>query len=102
MNFHEVNRTAELGVFIGDEKYLSRGYGSEVIMLLLDYAFNYLNLNNIMLRVLEFNKRAVRAYEKCGFKVFGVWEKCHYFNGEYYGEIYMNILKEDFVKNNKH
>ena len=49
MKVHDVNRTAELGIFIGDENYLSRGYGSEAIMLLLDYAFNYANLNNIML-----------------------------------------------------
>jgi len=96
MKIHEVNRTAELGIFIGDENYLSRGYGSEAIMLLLDYAFRYLNLNNIMLRVFSYNKRAIKAYEKCGFKTFGVWKECHYFDGEYSDEIYMNVLKRDF------
>lgn len=101
MKIHEVNRTAELGIFIGDENYLSRGYGSEAIMLLLDYAFRYVNLNNIMLRVFDYNKRAIKAYEKCGFKTFGVWKKSHYFDGEYSDEIYMNILKEDFYKKNK-
>ena len=100
MNINEINRTAELGIFIGDENYLSRGYGSEAIMLLLDYAFNYVNLHNIMLKVFDFNKRAIRAYEKCGFKTFGVWKKSHYFNGEYSDEIFMNILKEDFINKN--
>ena len=100
MHIHEVNRTAELGIFIGDENYLSKGYGSEAIMLLLDYAFKYVNLNNVMLRVFDYNKRAIKAYEKCGFKTFGVWKKSHYFDGEYSDEIYMNILKEDFIKNN--
>ena len=98
MKIHDVNRTAELGIFIGDENYLSRGYGSEAIMLLLDYAFNYVNLNNVMLKVFDYNKRAIKAYEKCGFKTFGVWKKSHYFNGEYSDEIFMNILKEDFFK----
>ena len=101
MKVHDVNRTAELGIFIGDENYLSRGYGSEAIMLLLDYAFNFINLNNIMLRVYDYNKRAIRAYEKCGFKTFGIWKKSHYFDGEYSDEIYMNILKKDFNKNKK-
>ena len=68
MHIHEINRTAELGIFIGDENYLSRGYGSEAIKLLLDYAFRYVNLNNIMLKVFDYNKRAIKAYEKCGFK----------------------------------
>ena len=99
MKVHDVDRTAELGIFIGNENYLSRGYGSEAIMLLLDYAFNYVNLNNIMLRVFDYNKRAIKAYEKCGFKTYGVWKKSHYFNGKYSDEIYMNILKEDFIKN---
>lgn len=98
MNIKEIDRTAELGIFIGDENYLSRGYGSEAIMILLDYAFNHLNLFNIMLKVYDFNKRAIKAYEKCGFKKFGEWEKSHYFNGEYISEIYMNILKDDFLK----
>jgi len=99
MNINEINRTAELGIFIGDENFLSRGYGSESIMLLLDYAFKYVNLNNIMLKVYDFNKRAIKAYEKCGFKTFGVWKNCHYFNGEYSDEIFMNILKDDFLQN---
>ena len=102
MKIHDVNRTAELGIFIGDEENLSRGYGSEAIMLLLDYAFNYVNLNNVMLKVFDYNKRAIKAYEKCGFKTFGVWKKSHYFNGEYSDEIFMNILKEDFLKRENH
>ncbi len=93
-----IHRTAELGVFIGNEEYLSHGYGSEAIMLLLDYAFNQLNLNNIMLKAISFNARALRAYEKCGFKKFGVWEKSHYVDGKYYDLIYMNILKDDFKR----
>ena len=99
-NIKEVNRTAELGIFIGDVNYLSHGYGSEAIMLLLNYAFKFLNLNNVMLRVYSFNKRAIKAYEKCGFKTFGVWKNSYYFDGEYCDEIFMNVLKEDFFREN--
>lgn len=99
MNINVINRTAELGIFIGDKDYLSKGYGSEAIMLILDFGFNYLNLNNIMLKVFAFNKRAIKAYEKCGFKIFGTWKECNYFNGEYVDVIYMNILKRDFDNN---
>ena len=101
MHVNDINRTAELGIFIGDEDYLSKGYGSEAIKLLLDYAFNYVNLNNIMLKVFELNKRAMKAYEKCGFKVFGIWKECRYFNGEYSNEVYMNITKKEYNDMNK-
>ena len=54
-NINTSNRTAVLGIFIGDENYLSSGYGSEAIMLLLDFGFKYANLNNIMLKVFDYN-----------------------------------------------
>ncbi|MBQ9657541.1 MAG: GNAT family N-acetyltransferase [Clostridia bacterium] len=50
------NRTATLGIFIGDKEYLSKGYGTEAIRLLLDYGFNYMNLHNIKLHVTSFKK----------------------------------------------
>ena len=101
MNIKNVHRTAELGIFIGDEDHLSHGYGSEAIMLLLDYGFNQLNLNNVYLKLFSFNKRAQRAYDKCGFKTFGVWEKSHYFEGKYHDIIFMNVLRDDFNKKKK-
>lgn len=99
MDVNNVSRTAELGIFIGEEDHLSRGYGSEAIKLLLDFGFNHANLNNIMLKAIGFNKRALRAYEKCGFKVFGTWPKADFVDGEYHDLVYMYILKDDF--NNK-
>ena len=97
-NVNNTNRTAELGIFIGEENHLSKGYGSEAIMLLLNYGFNFLNLNNIMLRVYSFNERAQKAYKKCGFKEFGVWPNSHFAEGKYYDVIHMYITKDDFNK----
>ena len=98
MHIKTVHRTAELGIFIGDEDYLSKGYGSDAIKVLLDYAFSQLNLNNVMLKVIGSNKRAIRAYEKCGFKQFGVWKNSYYYEGKYDDLIYMNIIKDNFNK----
>ncbi len=98
MNVDNISRTAELGIFIGDEDHLSRGYGSDAIKLLLNFGFNHANLNNIMLNALSFNKRALKAYEKCGFKLFGTWPKACYGEGEYHDLVFMYILKDDFNK----
>lgn len=93
------NRTAVLGIFIGDENYRSNGYGTEAIKLLLDYGFNYVNLNSIKLDVLECNERAIKCYKKCGFKEVGRWRKSKYVNGKYYDTIVMDILAEEFTEN---
>lgn len=51
----QIRRTATIGLFIGDEEYRNKGYETQVLKLLLDYGFNYLNFNNIMLYVFSFN-----------------------------------------------
>ena len=91
-----VHRNAVLGIFIGDDSNRGKGYGREAIKLLLEYGFNNLNLNNIMLSVYSFNKRAIKVYESLGFKKFGTRHKSHYFKGKFYDEIQMEILKEEY------
>ena len=91
-----IHRNARLGIFIGDEKNRGNGYGKEAIKLLLEYGFNNLNLNNIMLNVYEFNKGAIKVYESLGFKKFGTRHKSYYFKGKFYDEIQMEILKEEY------
>ena len=102
-NICNINRRATLGIFIGDKSGRNKGYGTEAIRLMLDYGFNYLNLNNIKLDVLEFNKRALACYKKCGFKEYGRRRKANFLNGKYYDTIEMDILaeefKESFIKN---
>lgn len=99
VGLHEVdhvNRTATLGIFIGNKDYWSKGYGTEAIRLILDFGFNYLNLNNIDLALMEFNQRALKCYQKCGFKEIGRRRKCKFINGKYYDSILMDILAEEF------
>ncbi|MGM0602913.1 MAG: GNAT family N-acetyltransferase [Bacillota bacterium] len=96
MDVDHVHRTSELGIFIGDKDYHSKGYGTEALNLLLDYAFNILNLKNVMLKVHAFNKRAVKCYRKVGFKVIGKRRSAFEIAGKRHDEILMDILKEEF------
>lgn len=95
---NHIKRSAKLGIFIGDEEYRDKGYGTEAIRLILDYGFNYLNLNNIGLGLMEFNDRAYNCYKKCGFKEFGRRRKSEFVDGKYYDYILMDILKEEFTE----
>ena len=95
-DINSINRTATLGIFIGDKDYRDKGYGTEVIRLILEYGFKYMNLNNIKLDLMAFNTRALKCYEKCGFKEYGRRRKCKFINGKYYDSISMDILAEEF------
>jgi len=96
-NINQRNKKAELGIFIGDKTYWSKGYGSDAVKLLLDFGFNILNLNNIMLEVFSFNKRAISAYKKVGFKTIGARREAVQYAGQKYDEIYMDILADEFT-----
>lgn len=65
-------KMAELFIYIGEEKLWSKGYGSEALSIFIDYIFKVKGFNTIYLRVYENNKRAMRCYEKCGFKKMGI------------------------------
>lgn len=98
-SYDPINRFATLGIFIGDKDYRSKGYGTEAIKMVLDYGFNYLNLNNIKLDLMSFNERALKCYKKCGFKEYGRRRKCRFINGKYYDCIEMDILASEFNEN---
>lgn len=93
-----LHRTATLGIFIGDKEYLSKGYGTEAIRLLLDYGFNYMNLHSIKLQLMSFNERALKCYKKCGFKETGRIRDNRFINGNYYDTILMDILENEFTE----
>jgi RimJ/RimL family protein N-acetyltransferase len=91
-----VNRSAMFGILIGEKEYWDRGYGSEATCLLLDYAFNLLNLHSVMLGVFGFNERAIRSYEKVGFKVIGRRREARIIAGKAWDAVLMDILEEEF------
>lgn len=98
LNIEYLHKIASISITI-DKKFHKMGYGQESINLLLDYAFNYLNMYNIMLIVYSFNVSAIKCYERVGFKKIGSRTKSRYLNGEWYDTIYMEILKDDFKTN---
>jgi RimJ/RimL family protein N-acetyltransferase len=91
------NRKAEVGIFIGDKDHWSKGFGTEALSLLVDFGFNILNLNNILLEVFDFNHRAKKCYEKVGFKLIGKRREAIIIAGEKHDEIYMDILASEFT-----
>lgn len=90
------NRCAGLRIAINDRDNFSRGYGTEALILALNYGFGMMNLHRIELEVLSFNERAIHTYEKVGFRREGVRRHSSYYNHKYQDLITMSILEEEF------
>ena len=90
------NRRAHLGIIIGEKSSWGQGYGEEAIRLMLEYGFGVLNLNSVELGVYAFNRRAIRCYEKVGFRKIGRHREARLVAGVAHDTISMDILASEF------
>lgn len=98
INIDTKNRNAECIIDIGEKDYWGKGYGTEALQLLLQYAFLEFNLHRVSLRVFSFNERAIHLYHKLGFKQEGIIRESLYRNGQWHDIIMMGVLKAEFME----
>ena len=89
------HEAAELSIWLG-QGHRDSGKGTEALRLALRYAFGDLKLHKVYLRVLEYNARAVRTYEKCGFRVEGILRQEMKVDDQWHDLIYMGVLADEF------
>lgn len=70
---HPVHRRAELGIMMFDKQVWSKGYATEALNAVVDYAFKELKLHRIHADYYATNVASARLFEKCGFKIEGVF-----------------------------
>lgn len=90
-------RSAEVGLFIGNKTCWNKGYGTEVMRLLLRHGFDTLNLNRIFLRVDAENLGGIRAYEKAGFIHEARLRQADFRNGMYRDDLIMSVLHSEWT-----
>jgi RimJ/RimL family protein N-acetyltransferase len=89
-------RTTDLSIILGDRTAWAKGYGTETIILMMDYAFGYLNFHRISIGVVGTNERALRFYEKVGFKREGIQRDGYFYNHRYQDFVMLSILEDEF------
>jgi RimJ/RimL family protein N-acetyltransferase len=93
-------RDAFVGLGIGETEYWSKGYGTDIMNALLRFAFTEINLKRVTLSVFEYNPRAIRSYEKAGFRHEGRMRKVINKEGQRWDVLYMGILREKWLELN--
>ncbi|WP_152394272.1 GNAT family N-acetyltransferase [Paenibacillus guangzhouensis] len=98
VNIDYKNRNAEFIIDIGEKEYWGKGYGSEGVKLLLDFAFYEMNLHRVSLRVFSFNDKAIRLYTNIGFQEEGNSRQSLFRNGEWHDIIHMGVLQNEYFE----
>lgn len=89
-------RTAEFGIFIAEPPFRGGGRGTEATRLMMQFAFDTLALENVMLRVYAYNERAIAVYERVGFKIIGRRRNAQHRNGRSWDVVLMDITRDDY------
>ena len=94
-------RDAFVGLGIGESEYWGRGYGTDIMNVLLRFAFTEINLHRVTLTVFEYNPRAIRSYEKAGFRHEGRLRKVLNKEGRRWDILFMGILRDEWLAENQ-
>jgi RimJ/RimL family protein N-acetyltransferase len=86
-----------VGIFISDRRYLGKGYGTDALNALVDFGFGELRLERIELEVYDYNLRAIRSYEKAGFRTDAVLRRARFHRGTHHDVHLMSILRDDWL-----
>ncbi len=89
--------TGTTGTMIGEKAAWGKGHGTDAKMLLLEFAFNTLNLRKVCSSVLAFNERSLRCQLRCGYMEEGRRKAHVYREGEYHDEILLAVWRDDFL-----
>lgn len=95
-DFSNINKKSEsariCSVLIGNKESRNKGFGTQIINELVRIGFDEMKLHRIDLGVYDFNKQAIKCYEKCGFQIEGLLKENIKFENEYWSTYNMSIL----------
>lgn len=90
------NGKAESYMGIGEKNLHGKGVGFEIRKILLDYAFNELDLNKVYAYVWKENTPMIKLNEKVGFQIEGLLRQDILSHGEKRDRYIMGILKNEY------
>jgi len=86
-----IHRAANFALILGDKSIWGKGYGTQAIKLLVDYAAYTLNLNRLNETAYSNHARTIKMCLNAGFKIEGVMKKSRFFRGEYVDEVVLGL-----------
>ncbi len=92
-------KTADVGTYIGNRQLWGKGLGRQITVALLEVSFHQLNMDRCEAWSVEYNHRAHRGLEGCGFKKTGVARQAAFVNGRKWDGFSFDILRDEYLKN---
>ncbi|MBN1564585.1 MAG: GNAT family N-acetyltransferase [Anaerolineae bacterium] len=89
-------RSVMVGAVINDPDYWGGGYGTDALLLLMDYAFDWLDMRKVWLGTMSLNERVMRQMEKVGFTLEVRQREAVYAAGEWHDSLLYGLLRDEW------
>lgn len=89
------NRRVGIGILIANAENRGKGFGTEVIEVMLTYCYNVLAMHQVYCNVLTHNLNSIALFEKFGFKKIGVKRDWRFYNGVFHDELIMQKINKN-------
>jgi RimJ/RimL family protein N-acetyltransferase len=96
-NLDPDNGSVLFHITIGEADAWGQGYGTEATGLMLQLAFERIGLHRVALSVFSFNERAIRSYQKSGFRLEGRDREAIVRDGARFDQLTMGILAHEWL-----
>ena len=90
------HRHGSFGFMIGEPDQWGQGLGTEMVQLVLAYAFRELGLEKVCSAVIAPNEASLKAHLRAGFGECGVWRRHLWFRGTWHDECRLEVLREEW------
>ena len=89
--------TASIGTYIGKKECWEKGFGTKITVALLEMGFMHFGLEECNAWSVEYNIRAHRTLEACGFKKCGAFRDIVFVAGRKWAMFYFELLREEYM-----
>ena len=90
--FDPMHQRAGIGIVIMNDSNRNNGIGSEALSLLIDYAFNQLQLHQLFANIGSKNEISIALFSKFGFEKIGIKKDWNKINGSFDDEILFQLI----------
>jgi RimJ/RimL family protein N-acetyltransferase len=95
------HRNARLSIFLADPAMCGQGHGKRALTLLLEYAFNFLNLHRVYAKMNSGRDNILKFYQNMGFQSEGKMRQHEFLNGSYIDKLIVSILRHEWIELNR-
>jgi RimJ/RimL family protein N-acetyltransferase len=90
------HRVANLGAMINELDYWGGGYGTDALLLLVDYAFGWLDMRRLWLDTMSSNARVLRQMQKVGFTLEAQLRSVAIADGQWNDEVVFGLMRDEW------